>query len=74
MKRGKPVVDNPETHFWQSKAPYLQAEQSVLQVLRRHASQAESLYLYETILLTTEARAYPLDHFLAADMLVVTQG
>ncbi|MDA0268230.1 MAG: DNA starvation/stationary phase protection protein [Cyanobacteria bacterium] len=58
----------------------LQAEQSILQVLRRHASQAESLgdratrYLYETILLTTEERAYHLDHFLAAYTLVVTQG
>ncbi len=58
----------------------LQAEQAVLQVLRRHASQAESLgdratrYLYETILLTTEERAYHLDHFLASDTLVVTQG
>ncbi|MGD1909068.1 MAG: Dps family protein [Leptolyngbyaceae cyanobacterium] len=55
----------------------LHAEQAILQVLRRNASQAESLgdratrYLYETILLKTEERAYHLDHFLAPDTLVV---
>ncbi|NER01013.1 MAG: DNA starvation/stationary phase protection protein [Cyanothece sp. SIO2G6] len=54
----------------------LAAEQAVLQVLRRNAAQAESLsdratrYLYETILLKTEERAYHLAHFLAPDTLV----
>jgi DNA-binding ferritin-like protein len=55
----------------------LQAEQAVIQLLRRLASQAESLgdrgtrYLYETILLKTEERAYHLDHFLAHDSLTI---
>ncbi|MEO1349758.1 MAG: Dps family protein [Cyanobacteria bacterium J06635_15] len=55
----------------------LQAEQAVIQVIRRQAAQAESLgdratrYLYETILLKTEERAYHLGHFLANDTLVI---
>ncbi|MEM9217637.1 MAG: Dps family protein [Cyanobacteria bacterium P01_F01_bin.150] len=53
----------------------LRAEQEIIQVLRRNASQSESLgdratrYLYETILLKTEERAYHLAHFLAPDSL-----
>ncbi|ELS31939.1 MULTISPECIES: Dps family protein [Pseudanabaena] len=55
----------------------LAAEQAIIQLLRRQAAQAESLgdratrYLYETILLKTEERAYHLDHFLASDSLTV---
>lgn len=55
----------------------LGAEQAVIQLLRRLAAQAESLgdrgtrYLYETILLKTEERAYHLDHFLAHDSLTM---
>ena len=55
----------------------LAGEQAIIAVLRRQAAQAESLgdratrYLYETILLKTEERAYHLDHFLANDTLVV---
>lgn len=55
----------------------LQAEQAIIQVLRRQASQAESLgdratrYLYEKILLETEDRAFHLDHFLAHDSLTL---
>lgn len=55
----------------------LQAEQDIIQFLRRQASQAESLgdratrYLYEQILLATEERAYHLDHFLAPDSLTL---
>ncbi|MBF2074503.1 MAG: DNA starvation/stationary phase protection protein [Synechococcales cyanobacterium C42_A2020_086] len=55
----------------------LQAEQAVIQVIRRQASQAESLgdratrYLYEKILLETEDRAFHLDHFLAHDSLTL---
>ncbi|NET10962.1 MAG: DNA starvation/stationary phase protection protein [Merismopedia sp. SIO2A8] len=55
----------------------LTAEQGILQMLRRNVSQAESLgdratrYLYETILLKTEERAYHLAHFLAPDTLVL---
>lgn len=54
----------------------LVAEKAVIQVLRRLASQAESLgdrgtrYLYEKILLETEDRAFHLAHFLAPDTLV----
>ena len=54
----------------------LKAEQEIIKVLRRNASQAESLgdratrYLYEGILLKTEERAYHLDRFLAADTLI----
>ena len=55
----------------------LAGEQSVITVLRRQTAQAESLgdratrYLYETILLKTEERAYHLHHFLANDTLVM---
>jgi starvation-inducible DNA-binding protein len=55
----------------------LAAEQSIISVLRRQASQAESLgdratrYLYEQILLETEDRAFHLDHFLAHDSLTL---
>ncbi|MEB3358210.1 MAG: ferritin-like domain-containing protein [Synechococcales bacterium] len=53
----------------------LKAEQSLVEVLRRQAAQAESLgdratrYLYEQILLKTEERAYHLEHFLTRDSL-----
>lgn len=53
----------------------LKAEQSIIELLRRQASQAESLgdratrYLYEKILLKTEERAYHLEHFLTPDSL-----
>lgn len=53
----------------------LKAEQSIIQVLRRQAGQAESMgdratrHLYEKILLETEDRAFHLDHFLAHDSL-----
>lgn len=56
----------------------LAAEQGIIQMLRRHANQADSLgdratrYLYETILLKTEERAYHLAHFLAPDTLVTS--
>ncbi len=55
----------------------LAGEQEIIAVLRRQAAQAESLgdratrYLYETILLKTEERAYHLNHFLANDTLVL---
>jgi DNA-binding ferritin-like protein len=55
----------------------LSAEQSIIQLLRRSAAQAESLgdrasrYLYEKILLETEERAYHLNHFLAHDSLTL---
>lgn len=55
----------------------LQAEQSIIELIRRQASSAESLgdratrYLYEKILLETEERAYHLAHFLAPDTLVI---
>jgi starvation-inducible DNA-binding protein len=55
----------------------LQAEQALIGLLRRQASLAESLgdratrYLYETILLKTEERAYHIAHFLAPDSLVI---
>lgn len=55
----------------------LQAEQSVIDLLRRQAAQAESVgdratrYLYEKILLETEDRAFHLDHFLAEDSLTL---
>lgn len=54
----------------------LTAEQALIALLRRQASQAESLgdrgtrFLYEQILLKTEERAYHLSHFLASDTLV----
>ncbi|AFZ43947.1 Ferritin Dps family protein [Halothece sp. PCC 7418] len=53
----------------------LAAEQSVIDLLRSQAAQAESIgdratrYLYEEILLKTEERAFHLDHFLAYDSL-----
>lgn len=55
----------------------LAAEQAVIGLIRRQAAQAESLgdratrYLYETILLKTEERAYHLAHFLAHDSLTL---
>lgn len=55
----------------------LQAEQAVINVIRRQAGQAESLgdratrYLYEQILLETEDRAFHLAHFLAHDSLTL---
>ncbi|HEY9891410.1 MAG TPA: Dps family protein [Candidatus Sericytochromatia bacterium] len=55
----------------------LAAEQAMIQLIRRQAAQAESLgdratrYLYETILLKTEERAYHLAHFLAHDSLTL---
>ncbi len=55
----------------------LAAEQAVLGLLRRQASQAESVgdratrYLYEQILLKTEERAFHLEHFLVSDSLVL---
>ncbi len=58
----------------------LAAEQAILGVLRRQVAQADSLgdratrYLYETILLKTEERAYHLGHFLAPDTLVMLNG
>jgi starvation-inducible DNA-binding protein len=56
----------------------LSAEQAVIGLIRSQAAQAESLgdratrYLYEKILLTTEDRAFHLDHFLAQDSLTLT--
>lgn len=56
----------------------LAAEQALIDLLRRLATEAESLgdratrYLYEEILLKTEDRAFHLDHFLAEDSLTVT--
>jgi len=53
----------------------LQAEQAVINLLRRQAAQAESVgdratrYLYEQFLLQTEDQAFHLDHFLAEDSL-----
>lgn len=53
----------------------LQAEQTMVDLLRRLAAQAESVgdratrYLYEQFLLQTEDRAFHLDHFLADDSL-----
>ena len=55
----------------------LAAEQEIIKLIDRQASQAESLgdratrYLYEQILLKTEERVYHLDHFLAADSLTL---
>lgn len=56
----------------------LQAEQSIIELIRRQAAQAESVgdratrYLYEQILLATEERAFHLDHFLTTDSLVTS--
>ncbi|MEM0978914.1 MAG: ferritin-like domain-containing protein [Cyanobacteria bacterium P01_H01_bin.58] len=53
----------------------LKAEQTLIEMIRRLAGQAESLgdratrYLYEQILLKTEERAYHLEHFLTRDSL-----
>ncbi len=53
----------------------LQAEQAMVDLLRRLAAQAESIgdratrYLYEQFLLQTEDRAFHLAHFLADDSL-----
>lgn len=55
----------------------LAAEQAIIQLIRRQAGQAESLgdratrYLYETILLKTEERAFHLAHFLTHDSLTL---
>jgi starvation-inducible DNA-binding protein len=55
----------------------LEAEQAMINLIRRQASQAESLgdratrYLYEQILLETEDRAFHLAHFLAHDSLTL---
>jgi starvation-inducible DNA-binding protein len=55
----------------------LAAEQDIIQLIRRQATQAESLgdratrYLYEQILLKTEERAYHLNHFLVPDSLTL---
>jgi DNA-binding ferritin-like protein len=55
----------------------LQAEQSLIKLIRRQAGQAESLgdratrYLYEQILLKTEDRAFHLSHFLTHDSLTL---
>lgn len=55
----------------------LAAEQAIITLLRRQASQSESVgdratrYLYEQMLLATEDRAFHLDHFLAEDSLTV---
>jgi len=54
----------------------LRSEQKLIEVIRRLASQAESLgdratrYLYDGILLELEERAYHNQHFLEADSLV----
>ncbi|QDZ38831.1 DNA starvation/stationary phase protection protein [Euhalothece natronophila Z-M001] len=55
----------------------LEAEQQVIELLRRQAAQVESVgdratrYLYEQILLATEERAFHLEHFLANDSLTL---
>lgn len=55
----------------------LAAEQAIIDLIRRQASQAESVgdratrYLYEQMLLSTEERAFHLDHFLASDSLTL---
>ena len=57
----------------------LEAERSLIELIRRQATQAESLgdratrYLYEQILLKTEERAYHLEHFLTRDSLKLTR-
>ncbi|MGJ3249383.1 MAG: Dps family protein [Elainellaceae cyanobacterium] len=53
----------------------LEAEQNIIQLIRRQAGQAESMgdratrYLFEKILLETEDRAFHLSHFLTHDSL-----
>ncbi|MBW4518454.1 MAG: DNA starvation/stationary phase protection protein [Scytolyngbya sp. HA4215-MV1] len=55
----------------------LQAEQAIIDLIRRQASQSESIgdratrYLYEQILIQTEDRAFHLAHFLAEDSLTL---
>ncbi len=55
----------------------LQAEQQIIDLLRKQASLAESVgdratrYLYEEILLKTEDRAFHLSHFLTEDSLTL---
>jgi DNA-binding ferritin-like protein len=55
----------------------LAAEQALVNLLRRLATQAESLgdratrYMYEQILLSTEDRAIHNSHFLASDSLTL---
>jgi len=55
----------------------LQAEQEMINLIRRQAAQAESVgdratrYMYEQILLKTEDRAFHLAHFLGDDTLVI---
>lgn len=55
----------------------LQAEQSLIDLLRRQTALAESVgdratrYLYEQILLKTEERAFHVSHFLASDSLTL---
>lgn len=57
----------------------LAAEQEMVALLRRLATQAESVgdratrFLYEKILLETEDRAFHLEHFLAEDSLTLNQ-
>lgn len=56
----------------------LSAEQSIIALLRRLATQSESIgdratrYLYEQLLLKTEERAFHLEHFLAQDSLTLS--
>ncbi|MBE9182289.1 DNA starvation/stationary phase protection protein [Oculatella sp. LEGE 06141] len=58
----------------------LQAEQAIIDLIRRQAAQAESIgdratrYLYDQILLKTEDRAFHLTHFLAEDSLTPAFG
>ncbi len=56
----------------------LTAEQAMIALLRRLSTQAESVgdratrYLYDSILLKTEDRAFHVDHFLAGDSLTLS--
>lgn len=56
----------------------LEAEQQLIDLIRRQAAQVESVgdratrYLYEQILLETEERAFHLEHFLATDSLTLS--
>ncbi|TVQ17084.1 MAG: DNA starvation/stationary phase protection protein [Leptolyngbya sp. DLM2.Bin15] len=56
----------------------LAAEQAMIALLRRLSTQAESVgdratrYLYDSILLKTEDRAFHVDHFLAGDSLTLS--
>ncbi len=55
----------------------LQAEQAIIQMIRRMAAQAESMgdratrHMYEAILMDTEQRAFQLNRFLTADSLIL---